>query len=191
MPDEDDNAQKDTIFYYSRERRLSKASARVQELYNEKNEKPTFRKVMFGNKANAMLFISIVVISILGLGINFLNREPAPRSSMRLGGNNLTITILRIDEALVLSITKNARESGEIYIGDVDIAVSPAMPIVKEGEDQDEPQIFSFRVSFRPIATETFHISLPFAGDDFFAVFNAGNEQRSMRLRVTDDESGG
>ena len=179
------NTEKDTVFYYSRERRLSRASPVVQAMNDESYTRPTLRKVIFGNRGNVMLFISIIVVSVFGLGINYINREPSPSTFMRLGGNNLTITIHRIGEALILGVTKNAMESGEVYIGDVEIAVSPTLPVSDEGED---PPVFSHRVSFRPVASETFHISLPFEGDDFFAVLRAGDEQRSMRLRVAESE---
>jgi hypothetical protein len=116
-----------------------------------------------------------------------MNREAPPSSAMRLGGNSLALAILRVDEALILNILKNAPESGEFYIGEVDIAVSPAAR-VNEGEAQEEEQVFAHRVFFRPVESETYYISLPFVEEDFFVVLRAGDEQRSIRLRVVETD---
>ena len=181
--EKDSSAQKETVFYYNRERRLKNASPAVQALNNDQYGSLTLRKILLGNRGNLMLLVGIVVISIFGLVINFINREPSPASSITLGGNNLALAIFRVDAVLILSITKNAPESGEVFIGEVDIAVSPAQ--IGEGE---EPQIFSHRVFFRPAASEIFHVSLPFDGNDFFTVLRAGEEQRSIRLRTMETE---
>jgi hypothetical protein len=141
---------------------------------------------MFGSRANKFLILAIVVICISGLIINGINRETPVGSSIILGGNSLSLAVLRVEEILVLSVVKNAPASGEFFIGEVNIAVSPVIPIVNEGEAQAEPEVFAHRVLFRPIESETFNLSLPFGGDDFIVVFSAGDDQRSMRLRVVD-----
>jgi len=128
------------------------------------------------------MFLSVVVISVFGLAISFFTRETPPGSAMTLGRNSLTLVILRVEEVLVLGITKNAPDRGEFYIGDVDIAVSPAM----QSEEEELQQVFTHRVLFRPLASETFYLSLPFEGDDFIVVLMAGDEQRSIRLRAVD-----
>jgi hypothetical protein len=105
---------------------------------------------------------------------------------MTLGGNSLTLAIINVEDVLILGIVKNAPERGEFYTGEVDIAVSQAAPRVNLPENQEEQQIFAHRIVFRPVESETFHLSLPFEGDDFIVVLRAGAEQRSIRLRVTD-----
>ena len=185
MADEKKNVQQEVVFHYSRERRLRNASPEIQALNDGQITKPRLRKTLFGNRGNVMMLICIVVVSVFGLVINFINREPSGGSSISLGGNNLALGILRVEETLILGIIKNAPESGEVYIGDVEIAVSPALNAAETNED---PQVYSHRVLFRPLVSETFHISLPFEGNDFFAVLRAGDEQRSMRLRVVDAE---
>ena len=180
------NVEKETVFYYSRERRLSRASPEVQAFNDGHIARPTLRRVLFGTRGNILLFISIIVISVFGLAINFFTRESPPGNAMRLGGNNLTLAILRVEETLILGIIKNAPEQGEVYIGDVEIAVSPVIPRSNDAEPQEDPPVFSHRVVFRPLVTETFHISLPFEGDDFFAILRAGDEQRTIRLRAVE-----
>ena len=179
-----DNTNRDTVFHYSREHRLSRASPEVQAFNSDSHVRPTLRKVIFGNRGSIFLFVSIIVISISGLIINFINREPSGGGSMTLGGNTLSVAILRVEESLILGIVKKTPESGEIYIGSVEIAISPAI----SSSDGEEPQIFFHNISFRPLASETFHISLPFVGDDFFIVARAAEEQKSMRIRVVDAE---
>ena len=179
---------KDTVFYYSRERRLSRASPAVQALNDGNYVRPTLRKILFGTRGNILLFISIVVIGVFGLAINYITRESPPGNAMTLGGSRLSLAILRVEDTLILVINKEAPERGEFFTGEVDIAVSMAEPTPSGAETQEEPQIFAHRVFFRPVASETFHISLPFEGDDFFAVFRAGDEQRSIRLRVVETD---
>ena len=176
----------ETIFYYSRERRLERASPEVQSLNDGNYVRPTLGKVLFGTRGNVIMFLSFVVICVFGVAISFFTRETPPGSAMTIGRNSLTVVILRVDEVLILGITKNAPESGEFYTGEVDIAVSPAVPRASGGEIPEETQVFSHRVLFRPTVIETFYISLPFEGDDFILVLRAGDEQRSIRLRVTD-----
>jgi hypothetical protein len=194
MPDQDDNArtelkQQDTTFHYSRERRLNRASPEVRALNDGKHARPTLRKILFGNRANIMLFISIIVISVFGLAINYFNRdnrETSPGSTTRLGENHLSLVILRFEQTLILTIVKDAPESGEVYIGEVDIAVSPVMPRLSEAETEEEITVFSHRIFFGPVDSETFRITIPFEGEDFFVILRADEEQRSVRLRAVE-----
>ncbi|MDR2097963.1 MAG: hypothetical protein LBP37_05525 [Spirochaetaceae bacterium] len=58
--------ERDIVFYYSREHRLKKASARVRDLY-ENTPKRRFGifSVLVDTKAKAMLFIVIVAVCLL------------------------------------------------------------------------------------------------------------------------------
>jgi len=132
------------------------------------------------------MFASFVVICVIGVAISFFTRETPPGNAMTIGRNSLTLVILRLDEALILGITKNAPASGEFFTGDVDLALSPANPATAGEETEGDSQVFSHRLHFRPTAIETFYISLPFEGDDFILVMRAAEEQRTIRLRATD-----
>jgi hypothetical protein len=179
---------KESVFYYSRENRLNRASPEVRALNDGNFARPSLAKVMFGSRANKILIFSVIVICVIGLAIHYLTRESSPATTMVLGGNTLSLAILRIEETLILVLIKDTPDSGEFYTGEVEIAVSPAAPRADEAEAFEEPQVFTHRVSFRPVVSETFHISLPFEGDDFFAVLRAGDEQRSMRLRAVETD---
>jgi len=180
----DDTNNRETVFYYSRERRLDRASPEVRAMNDGKHM--TLGRAMFGPRGNKLIFFAIVIICIFGLAINIFTTERSPASSIRFGGHRLSLAILSFDEALILAMVKNAPESGEFYTGEVEIAVSPVMPRSNEGESREMSAIFSHRVLFRPVDSETFHISIPFEGNDFFVLLRAGEEQRSMRLRVVD-----
>jgi hypothetical protein len=184
MAHDDDKTDRETVFHYSREHRLSRASPEVRAMNDGKNM--TLGRAMFGPRANKLIFFAIVIICIFGLAINFFTIERSPASSITFGGNRLSLAILSFEEALILAMVKNVPDRGEFYIGEVEIAVSPTMPRQLEGEDREIPPVFSHRILFRPVDSETFHISLPFDGDDFFVLLRAGEEQRTMRLRVVD-----
>jgi hypothetical protein len=180
MADEEDKKQKETIFHYSREHRLDRASPEVRALNDGNFAKPSLGKLLFGTRANKFLLISIVVISIFGLAINYINRDSPVGNSIIFGGNRLEIAILRVEEALVLSIVKNVQGRGEVFIGEVEVAVSHA--VSRSNEEEGDIQIFAHRINFRPLESETYYISLPFSGNDFFVVLRAGDEQRAIRL---------
>ncbi|MCL2069544.1 MAG: hypothetical protein FWH19_00980 [Treponema sp.] len=164
--------KKDTVFYYSKERRQERA---------ERTDIPIAKTVRFGpfkttvgGRANLMLFFSIIIVVII-LGIS--GRLFVPKRGFTLGGNNLTMNIVREEGLLALSLVKTAPRSGEVYLGEVNISVSA------EGL---EP--FPSRIFFNPVDLETYRIILPFSADDadsFFVSFTTAFEQRSARLNVS------
>lgn len=167
----------DTIYHYSRERRLRRASADVQAL----NEGKLFPKTgFFSNKSHRLiLFVVLFTLAAAGLSSRFVGEGGGQQyQGMRLGGNALALAILPVEETLFLVIVKNTPETGEFFTGAVDIAVSP---VAAAG---DTPEVFSQRIFFNLVESESFQISLPFEGTDFFVVLNTGEEQRALRLRV-------
>ena len=84
----------------------------------------------------------------------------------------------------LLEIVKNAPKSGEVYIGGVDIAVSPVMPKSKDNEVTEIPPMFVHRILFNPVDSEIYSFALPFDGNDFFVVFTTGDERKSIRISV-------
>ena len=172
----EDNVEKDPVFYYSREHRLSRASPVVRALNDGKFIKPSLSRRLFANKGNMMVFIAIVLVTVFGLASRFSGKEP----EMKLGGNTIAVTIIREEGILILRMIKNLPKSGEAYMGEVDIAVSPVM-----SKQEDEiPPVFFHRVSFRPIDSEAFSISLPFEKNDFIVLLSINGEQKSMRIKV-------
>ena len=183
MPDTEKNnletrAPGDPVFYYSRERRLSHASPFVQEMNEGKTKRPGLAISFFGNKSNFVLFVTLLIIlGSFGLSFRFAER------GVRLGGNVLTVAINQEEELLILSIVKNAPRRGEAYLGPVEIAVYPVLAGPQEGEI---PPVFINRIFFGPVETETFRMPLPVDGTDFFVTLKAGEEQRSIRVNVSE-----
>jgi len=172
-----DEAERDIVYHYSREHRLSRAPQTVQSLYDEKYAHPGIAKRLFGTKGNVIIFISIFVIyAIFSISSLLSSRE----SSVKLGGNTVALNIIREGQTLGLSIRKTAPKSGEFFIGAVDIVVSPVMQKTEEG---DSPQIFGHRVFFNPTNNESFFISLPFDGNDFYVILSTEGEQKAVRVK--------
>lgn len=174
-----ENVYTDPVYYYSRERRLSRASGAVRELNDGMPIKPGLSRGLFGTRGNVILFLTIILLcGMLGLASRFSGKE----KGVKLGGNTVALAMVREGESLFLGIVKNAPKSGEAYIGAVDLAVSPVLPKTKEGEAREDIPVFTHRIYFNPVDSETFHIALPFGGNDFFAVLITGDEQKSVRL---------
>jgi hypothetical protein len=180
-PHEDDKVEKDIVFYYSREHRLSRAPEAVRALNDVNYVRPSIGKRLFGTKSNMLILMSIIIICAM---FTITSRFNSGGSSVKLGANTLNLTIIREKEALGLSIQKTAPKSGEFYIGAVDISVSPVVPKSGEGEAAGEiPLVFSHRIFFNPADTESFFMSLPFDGGDFFVFLSTDDEQKVVRVR--------
>jgi hypothetical protein len=176
-PREEDGVDRDIVFYYSRDHRLSRASRTVQDIYDGKSNTTSLSKRLFGTKGNALMLVSILVVFAMLSAISRLNSSG---SSVKLGDNTLNLTIIREGGVSGLSIKKNAPKSGEFYIGAVDISVSPVISQLSEGE---MPPVYGHRVFFNPTGTETFIISLPFEGDGFYVFLSTDDEQKVVRVR--------
>jgi len=177
----DNNIPRDTVFYYSRERRLSRASPAVQEINDGVPIKASLSKTLFATRGHKLLFLAILFAFItFGLGSLFSGRG----NSLKLGGNTLALTIIPVEGTLLLGIVKDAPKSGELYTGAVDIAVSPIIPKPKEGEEREVPPVFSHRIFLNPVESETYRLTLPFEGSDFFAILKTDTEYKTLRLRA-------
>jgi hypothetical protein len=183
-PNPADDIDRDPVFYYSREHRLSRASAEVRALNEGKPLRPGLSKTLFATRANTLVFITLVIVIVFGLGTRFAGR--GKEKNIKLGGNTLSLAVFTVEETRILEIVKNAPKSGEVYIGEVDIAVSPVMPKPKDGEAKEPPAMFTHRVFFHPSDSEAFHVSLPFDGNDFFVILKSPGEQKSMRLNTVE-----
>ena len=171
-----DDVERDLVFYYSREHRLSRASPAVRALNDGKPVRPSLSKRLFATKGNMMVFIAIALVTAFGFASRFAGRTPG----VKLGGNTIALTILREEGILILQMVKSLPKSGEAYIGEVDIAVSPVMSKSKE----EIPKAFFHRVSFRPVESEAFSVSLPFEENDLIVLLSINGEQKSIRIKV-------
>ena len=180
-----DSAERDVVFHYSRERRLLRASPEVRALNEGTLSRTGFLKTMFATNSSRMLvFVILFTFAASALAFRFMGLETEngqPQyQGLILGRNTLAITIYPIEDMLFLVILKNAPESGELFTGAVDIAVSPV-----SAAGEESPQVFTHRVFFSLLEFESFQISLPFYKEnDFFVVLQTEEEQRAIRVRV-------
>jgi hypothetical protein len=174
----DENIEREPVFYYSREHRLSRASSRVKDLYDSKYGKMGVAKRLFGNRSNAMLFIMIIITFVM---LSFVSRYTQAKTSVKLGGNTVELAIQREDEVPILDITKQSAKTGNAFIGEVEIAVSPVIQNLNEGET---PPFFYHRIIFTTAAYENFQITLPFDGNEFILLLKTAYEQKSVKINA-------
>jgi len=183
----DENIEREPVYYYSREHRLSRASSAVRDLYDSKSGKMSVTKRIFGARGNVMTFV-LIIITCLMLG--FVSRYTKANTAVKLGGNTVTMAILKEEEALILDITKQSPKTGAAYTGEVEIAVSPA--IVKSESKLPEsklieseiPPVFFHRVYFTTAGYDSFLVSLPFDinENEFILLLKTADEQKSVKL---------
>ena len=175
-----DNMNRDTVFYYSREHRLNRAPESVQALNDGQNVRTNALKSLIGIRGNRfMLFAIILAISSYGIA----TRISSKNSEIKLGGNTLTVTIIREEGILTLGIAKNAYKKTGAYYGPVDMAVSPVM-----SKSQEIPPVFTQRILFSEYYSENFNFVLPFDGTNFFIVLRTDEEQKSIKLTALDSK---
>ena len=170
----------DIVFHYSRERRLSRASPAVQALNDGNIIKGSLFKTLFATGSHRMFFFVVIfVFAASGLANRFMSGEREhPYQGTMLGGNIIALAIHPLEDALFLVILKSTPESGVFHTGAVDIAVSP---VATDGEAHE---VFTHRIFFNLVEHESFYISIPFEGSDFFVVLDSGEEMRTLRVRV-------
>jgi hypothetical protein len=176
-------AEKDIVYYYSRERRLTRASPEVQALNDGIPIRSSLSKTFFATKAHRLVFFSFVVIIAVSSLASRFSKTDSGAKGVKLGENTLVLTLRPVEGALILGIIKNTPQSGEFYAGAVDIAVSPVQQR-KTGETAEAPLVFSHRISFTPVETEVFQAAVPFDGTDFLILLSAGDEQKAVRLKA-------
>jgi len=167
----DDNkvTEKDLVFYYSREKRLEKASPRVQALYDDQPKK---RLALFSSlvdsKPKALLFTSIVVICLLILFLTYL----APQgSSADIGSNGIAVSALKYD-GVTFIVLKKTRLKNDAWAGLVDMNVSAG-----------GAASYNRAVFFSDEQTEEFRFSLPYESDELLFSLQAGPDTLNIRIR--------
>ena len=171
---DNNETEKEPVFHYSRERRLSHASPSVRAIYED--GAPRKRGIfgfLFGSSGNALLFACIILIIFVLTLTSRLNRS----GGITLGGNNLTVSIIEEEGINILSIIKKAPSRGEVYLGAVDMLLSPAI------KDTEPLQDFQHRITFNSVDSESYMVSIPFEGGDFFVLFKAGDEEKAIRVK--------
>jgi len=172
---------RDIVYRYSREHRLQRASRMVRELNDETVTKPSIMRNLFGNKGNYAILMSIIVIVLMYFITTIFSGSS--NSELKLGGNNITITIYNESNVLFLFVRKDVPSGVYAYTGAVDIAVSL---VVTEGKDT--PPIQTHRIFFSLETPETYLVSLPFDGEKFIVMLHTDNETITKTLTVSADQ---
>ena len=174
-PDDNYEIDREPIYYYNREHRLSRASQSVRDHNEEGSGKARAKGGFFGSRSNSMVFITIILI-IVGFGV--ISRLQQRERGFTLGGNKLTLLIFEEEGVYLLGIVKSAPLNGNAYTGAVDLAVSP--------ENEETPPVFNHRIYFGPGESELFRITIPFSGRNFLVLLTNGEESVTGKISVTD-----
>jgi hypothetical protein len=162
-------------YYYSRERRLSRAPKSVQDLYAEKAP-PKFNlmRPLLSSRPNAVLFGTMVVLVLMTLVMGFFGI-----GGQDYYGNRVSVSAARYDGAAVITLKKNHRRGGIAYTGPLDIAVFP-----RSAASGAAPYPYQITLSSRPL--EEFHFSVPFEETDLVVeISHEGTEEgRSLAFKV-------
>jgi hypothetical protein len=166
------------VFYYSRARRLERASEAVRRL----NEPGPFRRVgllkaLTANRSGTMVFISIILVAAFIFIFSYRQGD-----GDGLGGNTLTASALCFSGSTYVAVKKTARND-EAYTGTVDLAVSPVPQ--KTGEESGEtPPIWTQRIFFTLEREEDFRLAVPFEAPELLILMQAGEELVRMRVKT-------
>ncbi|MDR0448764.1 MAG: hypothetical protein LBH07_08860 [Treponema sp.] len=176
-------------FYYSREKRLEKASKAVREL-NETSSyrKPGLFRTLTATQPLRFLFISIITIcAMLFILTRFLNVE-----GVRVIGNNtVEVSIITARDNSYVTVKKTIKQPGILqktgqegaYAGVVDIAVSLSES-GNSGGHSAEALVHVEQIYFGPEPEEVFRFSVPFRGKKIFVLMDAGVERILFTLTL-------
>jgi hypothetical protein len=177
---EREKTEQELVFYYSRARRLERASQAVREL---NDATPARRPSLFGTltatKPLAFLFISMVTIIVAFFVISSVSSRD-DRSS--LGGNFLSFSAMRFEGSSYVVIKKTISEKSEPYTGIVDMAISISGK--SDEEYSGDPPIANRRIFFSPEPEEEYRFVIPFEARELFILMRAGEEYLSQRVQA-------
>jgi hypothetical protein len=175
---EDRRGEEGPLFYYSRERRLSKAPPSVQALYVDQG-KPHFSllRPLISSKSNAILFGTMVALILITLVMSLSGLA----GGKDYRGCRISLSAIRYEGA-VLVILKKTASGGEAYTGPLALTVSP---LAKAGDSQLQ---YPHRVVFSSRKTEEFRFSVPFDEPELLVELsgNPGDSEKgdSLAFRI-------
>jgi hypothetical protein len=181
-----DEKGRPVVFYYSREKRLQRASQAVRDMNTPMPpHRPNLWRTLTATKPLTFLFISMVTLCAVVL---MLSRFFTGESSRTLGSNRIRISAETSGGVSYVTLTKTALDGGA-YTGAVDLAFSPAAektgtPASREDSPEHSPdagegryQIETLRIYFTAEPEEVFRFSLPLSGKKLLTVMEAGPER--------------
>jgi hypothetical protein len=170
---------REVVFYYSRRRRLERASPAVRAL-NEggPGQRPSLIGSLTATKPLAILFFTIVIFMIFGFILSMLSGRD---DRLRIGGNEITVTAVLYEANTILALKKTAQKKGDPYAGAVDLAVSPANAT---GEEPGEYPVWTQRIFFTLKAEEDFRLAVPFDAPRLLVILRTERGEQAL-IRVT------
>ncbi|MDR0598255.1 MAG: hypothetical protein LBG14_07090 [Treponema sp.] len=170
---------RELVFYYSRERRLERASPEVRAI-NEGRPliKGGFVRSLTSTKPHQILFVSVLLISVWILV--FFNLS---RGGLTLGGNTLRLRAGGGAEPFIL-VTKRRVPGGEYpYTGVVYVGVSPFVKSPGKTDGADIP-VFTDQIFFTLEGEEEYRLDLPFSAEKYLLLFQAGEQRVSAQIKA-------
>jgi hypothetical protein len=160
------------VFYYSRERRLKRASPLVQE-FNEAAapRKSNLFRTLTATRPLQFMFISVVILCVAMIIVSLF---VASENTRVLGNNTVVVSVTTAGGKSYITVKKTAKAAGA-YSGAVDIAVS------LKGENQP---IDAQRIYFTLETEEVFRFFVPFAGEKMLLLFEAGAWQTLFAISL-------
>ncbi|NLJ10588.1 MAG: hypothetical protein GX438_09660 [Treponema sp.] len=167
----------DVTFYYSRERRLSKAPERVQRLHSGAfGRRPGLFRSLVATKSMAFLFLAILMLSATAMVMSFLLQND---SNQNILGNSFTLKAFRFQGATYVAIQKQAC-SKDAYTGPLEVALSPYL---KESPKDHYPiQVQQLTISLKP--TEEFRFSVPFEAEKLVVLLKCKDDMVKFTIPV-------
>jgi hypothetical protein len=175
--EKNDDLNQEPVFYYSRERRLERASQAVRDLNNLPPPKPQgLIRTLTANKPGTILFATIVIMSVF---IVIMFQVQGGRNGTNLGENGVTLSARSLEGKTYLIIKKTA-QGERYYTGPVDLAISVPQKHIKEGTAPIENRQIFFTLEEK----EEFPLALPFEGPELLVVMRAGERLAVFQCRV-------
>jgi hypothetical protein len=182
MMDKDDDSpekapvDRDPVFYYSRARRLERASDAVRAINDPSIPKWSAIK----NPRARPLSLLFLALMILIVGIISFVWSPAD-NARNLKGNTVAVSALTFQGATYLVIKKSMAEKDGAYTGTVDLAVSRELS-PEEKKSGVEAPISTHRIFFSLEPEEEYRLSVPFEAERLLVLMQGENEM--IRLSV-------
>jgi hypothetical protein len=180
MEEEFASLDREVVFYYNRERRLERASARVREL---NKPGPPMRggpvRVLTATKPLTILFLTVVLLVIMSLVMSY--RAPA-RGGKTLGGNTIRASEAAAEGSTFVTFTKTIASKENPYTGAVDIAVSSVLSS-QEKQNGIQAPISAQRVFFTLEDEEEYRLAVPFTAEELLILMQGGEQRVTFRIR--------
>jgi hypothetical protein len=176
IADESKITEKDLHFYYNRDERLAKASARVREFYEPRTKKFGLFSSLTDSKPKAALFTVIVVMCLMILFTTYL----LPDSKHELAHSVIDASAMRYNNLSFIVLKKESKKK-DAYKGLVAVTISPVEILANSG---GKTKLYNHTVVFSETKAEEFRWSIPIEANELLFLLQAGIDTTSFRVKV-------